>query len=473
MKTTNTEILIGALLVLSLGLGIAAPVQATDYNVTVKLLDSQGYGLQGGLAEYFHSTTSWQVIGTTGGDGIVSADLPVKPSQIRMTYEWVTNRSYQDISVDPVVIFNTIDVLVTLKTCAGVGLEGIGIEGGDADYQSGYWRPIGTTDENGEIHKEMLPANLLFRMTYAYGTDRFSQDTGLNPVVNFVTTTVTSDFDGTIEYQSGYWWPFISPMEMMPGTYLFKFTNSEGVVIIRDYLTITGCEMTIPPVSNQSPVANPGGPYLGAVDAPISFDGTGSSDPDGDPLTYVWDFGDGNTGTGGTPSHSYISAGIYNVCLIVNDGTADSEPACTIAVVYDPDGGFVTGGGWIWSFPGAYKRDPSLEGKANFGFVAKYKKGASVPEGQTEFMFKVADLNFHSTSYDWLVVTGSNYAMFKGIGTINGFGAYKFMLWAGDRQPDTFRIKIWTEDELGVETIEYDNGMDQAIGGGSIVVHTR
>lgn len=117
---------------------------------------------------------------------------------------------------------------------------------------------------------------------------------------------------------------------------------------------------------------------------------------------------------------------------------------------------------------------PTLTGKANFGFVSKYKKGAQVPTGNTEFQFHAADLNFHSDSYDWLVVTGSDYARFKGVGTINGEGGYRFQLWAGDGDPDTFRIKIWTENETtGTETVIYDNGFDQAIGGGSIIVHTR
>jgi hypothetical protein len=71
------------------------------------------------------------------------------------------------------------------------------------------------------------------------------------------------------------------------------------------------------------------------------------------------------------------------------------------------------------------------------------------------------------------VVTGSDYAKFKGSGTINGQGDYKFQIWAGDNVPDTFRIKIWEEDQYGVETVVYDNGMDQEIGGGSIVVHTK
>ncbi len=103
-----------------------------------------------------------------------------------------------------------------------------------------------------------------------------------------------------------------------------------------------------------------------------------------------------------------------------------------MVVVYDPSAGFVAGGGWIDSPAGVYTADPPLTGKANFGFVSKYKKGAPVPTGNTEFQFKAGNLNFHSTSYDWLLITGSDYAKFKGTGAINGEGEYKFMLWDGD-----------------------------------------
>ncbi|MCU0503770.1 MAG: hypothetical protein MUC51_18785, partial [Anaerolineae bacterium] len=61
-------------------------------------------------------------------------------------------------------------------------------------------------------------------------------------------------------------------------------------------------------------------------------------------------------------------------------------------------------------------------------------------------------------------------AQFKGVGTINGEGSYKFMITADDGSPDTFRIKIWYEDGAG-EHVVYDNGSQQPLGGGSIVVH--
>jgi len=199
---------------------------------------------------------------------------------------------------------------------------------------------------------------------------------------------------------------------------------------------------------NTALLAHPGEPYLGAANTAISFDGSASSDPEVDALTYAWDFGDGSTGSGATPIHTYTTPAIYNVCLTVNDGVLDSDPVCTIAVVYDPSDGFVTGGGWIMSPAGAYIPDPSLSGKATFGFVSKYKKGTSVPEGNTEFQFQAGGFNFHSEIYEWLVVNKSGMnAQFKGSGMVNGAldpngNAYKFMLWAGDGSPDTFRIRI-------------------------------
>lgn len=149
--------------------------------------------------------------------------------------------------------------------------------------------------------------------------------------------------------------------------------------------------------------------------------------------------------------------------------------AVTEYVLYDPwigQAGMVTGGGWFDSPEGAYSANPELVGKATFGFIAKNKKDIT-PEGNTHFVFKTADLNFHSSSYDWLVVNqaGSN-AQFKGWGSVNGEDGYRFMLWAGDNDPDTFRIKIWTETN-SVETVIYDNGSHQPIEGGNIVVHKK
>ena len=216
-------------------------------------------------------------------------------------------------------------------------------------------------------------------------------------------------------------------------------------------------------------------PVSQTISASATFDGKIDNS-----ISASWDWGDGSTSPATiaegkvSGSHAYLKPGVNTIKLTLSNEHAGSYTEIyQFVVVYDPGGGFVTGGGWFDSPAGAYTPDPSLSGKATFGFVSKYRKGASIPDGNTEFQFKGADLNFKSNNYDWLVVNkNDSNAQFKGTGTINGEGEYKFMIWAEDGEPDTFRIKIWEEVE-GIESVIYDNGTKQPISGGSIVVHNK
>lgn len=87
-------------------------------------------------------------------------------------------------------------------------------------------------------------------------------------------------------------------------------------------------------IGNSPAIADAGGPYEAVAGEEIIFDGSGSSDPDGDsPMTYLWDFGDNTTGNGVNPTHTYADVGIYTVRLTVDDGSGDSDSSVTMAYI--------------------------------------------------------------------------------------------------------------------------------------------
>jgi PKD domain/Bacterial Ig-like domain len=257
-----------------------------------------------------------------------------------------------------------------------------------------------------------------------------------------------------------------------------------------------------PTAGNTTPVVTIISPTFGSVYAkgsaainPLTVKAS-FTDPDNGPWTYTINWDDGSTNATGsaTPApstfqatHSYTNPGVYTINVCVKDGLMASGCAQVWIVVYDPNGGFVTGGGWINVAKTSYTANPDLEGRANFGFNSQYKKNANIPTGETEFNFQVGNMNFHSTAYNWLIVSGYK-AQYKGTGTINGGGKYSFTLTAYDGDitggggGDKFRIRI--TDDNNANAVVFDNriganaGPDnldtadpQAISGGSIVIH--
>ncbi|MBS4072070.1 MAG: T9SS type A sorting domain-containing protein, partial [Algoriphagus sp.] len=176
--------------------------------------------------------------------------------------------------------------------------------------------------------------------------------------------------------------------------------------------------------------------------------------------------------------------GVLKVTAVAGTGCAESV---AYIPVFDASGSFVTGGGWIESPAGAMPANQDAVGKANFGFVSRYKKGSTQVDGNTEFQFNAGGLNFKSTLHESgsLVISGSR-ATYRGTGTVNGASGFRFMVvaidgqWNGGTNPDRFRIKI--TDSNG--QVVYDNqiGKDEntadatvlgnnGTGGGSIVIH--
>ncbi|ADZ71986.1 PKD domain-containing protein [Polymorphum gilvum] len=187
------------------------------------------------------------------------------------------------------------------------------------------------------------------------------------------------DPDGTV---TDYRWDFSDSDEPVfgavaerrfdtPGVYTARLTISDDAGVDN---SLAEDEVTIR--VNHQPVAEAGADQFTARTF-VVFDGSGSLDPDGDALTYNWDFGDGTRAQGAVVAHTYAASGRYPVMLTVDDGTGlanathrdamtvtinsapvavagENQRLCTGDVLvldgsnsYDPDGGVLK---YAWDF---------------------------------------------------------------------------------------------------------------------------
>jgi PKD repeat protein len=140
-------------------------------------------------------------------------------------------------------------------------------------------------------------------------------------------------------------------------------------VLAFDRFTVSRLGVVQPPV-NQPPVGVIGTP--GVTGRAVTLSGTGSSDPDGTIASFAWNFGDGTTGTGATPSHTYGADGTYAVTLTVTDDKGATGTATrSVTVTAPPPAGVLARdafartmtNGWgsaevggAWTFSGAGNR---------------------------------------------------------------------------------------------------------------------
>jgi DNA/RNA endonuclease G (NUC1) len=194
----------------------------------------------------------------------------------------------------------------------------------------------------------------------------------------------------------------------------------------------------------SKPVASIGGPYAGLEGHPIRFDGSASFDPDPDDvLTFVWDFGDGATGTGATPSHTYRNNGVYDARLIVADQHGAADTAFAAVTVHDRTNS-VAGGG-TFELPGG--------GRASVSLNARHRPEG--PSGQLELNADPLGLHFNATDVQWLVIEEGR-ATLRGAGRIDGDDeAYSYDVVVDSSPARGHRIRIVIRDAAGA--VVFDN----------------
>ncbi|MBP1989190.1 Ig-like domain-containing protein [Paenibacillus eucommiae] len=218
--------------------GLTAATRITvDDNVRVRLKDSNGNALSGGIVTYYDG--GWKDFGVTDTSGTASKSLSKGTYTFAVSYEGTYQKQVKNTSDDPIVEFNTVKVRTQLKDSHGAG-----IDGGIVKYYAGGWRTFGTT-VGGEASKELLPGTYAFGMTYegGYAQQEQDTDTGNDPEVVFNTVKVKVQLKdshgaaidgGVVKYYASGWRTFGTTVggeaskELLPGTYAFGMTYEGG-----------------------------------------------------------------------------------------------------------------------------------------------------------------------------------------------------------------------------------------------------
>jgi len=200
----------------------------TNTAVVVKLIDSNGDGLEGGTAKYYKS--GWHTIGTTPANGTLFTliDGTLGNLTFKMFYGGASQQKSQNVSVDGTVVFQT--TLVTMKLLD----TGDNELAGTSKYYASGWKTFGSGTTTTTM--EMLPVNYTFKVYYGGSSQQKSQNVGNDPLVVFNTVVVTmkllksdntTELVGDAKYYASGWKTFGSgstttTMEMLPGNYTFK-----------------------------------------------------------------------------------------------------------------------------------------------------------------------------------------------------------------------------------------------------------
>lgn len=207
--------------------------------VIVQLINSSNTPLAGGVAEYYNSGV-WTSIGTTSlPSGSVLLLMPGTPGNVifRLSYQHGTQQLQQNVSLNPVVVFQTRLISVELRNSGGSLMD----PGTNVQYYSGSWYQFGSgATSGGLVTMELLPLNYYYRMTYA----NYQQQQGPTAAqtITFQTQLQTVELrnaagnlmdQGTnVQYYSGNWYTFGTgvtsggqvTMELLPGSYYFRMT---------------------------------------------------------------------------------------------------------------------------------------------------------------------------------------------------------------------------------------------------------
>lgn len=350
----------------STGLGVVMLARPDGTSITLPA--SYDSGTQSFVSNYKTSTTNqtgtWTAsllssyddgFGNRGPTVMVSTSTQLQPATISISITTKTTFAVEPIRFNATIQYPDGSTLQTGNVTATLYYSGggytvpipaifdtalqlwVGNYNPQGDEPSGLWSLTVSTSDSA------LPANsgsstraITIQNRPPVATFTSSTSSALTGISIGFDATGSSDSDGSIV---SYLWTFgdgstgsgtvVSHTYAIAGTFTVLLTVSDnGGAPASASATVT--------IQNRPPTATlTSPPTTGQTGRSISFDATGSSDPDGTIVSYIWDFGDGSSGLGATTSHSYTTPGTYTVRLTITDNTG-STASTTSPITVSP-----------------------------------------------------------------------------------------------------------------------------------------
>ncbi len=176
--------------------------------------------------------------------------------------------------------------------------------------------PFSDPDGNAQAAALWQATRVMENVIPPHGTNEFDPEWGERRTANFTTTQLPSD------------------ALVLGETYLVRVRYEDATG--RMSLWSDPVEVLVADSGSQRPEAViTAAPLVGGAPLMVTFDGSASSDPDEDPLTFYWDFGDGETLEGQTVQHRYAALGTFTATLVVDDGRGRRDTDTAVVTVLD------------------------------------------------------------------------------------------------------------------------------------------